>query len=150
MRTHKSMFERVRGRLRKRRRASSALSPALRDWAPWLWSDATKVDRFREEMASRLSRDAGLETLEEEAGSDWSDLLTQRARERATFAERGLRVPALYPGESAPTVLSAEFLNMIPREIEALIEASKPPRKVSLPGFAVRACRGALRWLRRS
>jgi len=97
MRRFHSMFVRERGRLlRKRcnatrvqltRRPAEYWSEAFAAWRPFLLRPDTEVSRYREEMASRLSREAGLEP---EAGADWKELLDQRARERALRADAGL------------------------------------------------------------
>lgn len=69
---------------------------------------------------------------------------------RSAFAARSIRVLVMYPCEPAPTVLSPDFLNMIPQEIEALIAASKDPKLLSPREFAGRARKGVWQWLRRS
>ncbi|SIT43728.1 hypothetical protein BN2476_350260 [Paraburkholderia piptadeniae] len=66
------------------------------------------------------------------ADSDWKEMLNQRAREINAFHrasvplpnfEIGARVPRLYPGEPAPTVVRPEFLNSIHEEIRTVLAA---------------------------
>jgi hypothetical protein len=98
MRRFCSMFVRERGRLFRRRRnvmqrviatrlSADFLNGVAGDWAPWLLTPEDNVDRYREEIADRLRREAGLEPSE---GADWKELLDQRARETAWRGDAGL------------------------------------------------------------
>jgi hypothetical protein len=97
MRTPQSMFVRERGRLRKRRSASPVPRKSyLDEWAFWLRAPDANVDRYREEMASRLSRDAGLKTLRAEVDfleqmETESRLGPQTSEGQRAFAERSAR-----------------------------------------------------------
>lgn len=91
------------------------------------------------------------------AGSDWREALNQRAREINAFRraavplpnfEIGARVPRLYPGEPAPTVVRPEFLNSIHEEICAAIEANCSMKSWWMFGWLLRVRRAAVRWVR--
>lgn len=145
MRRFQSMFIRVRGRLRKRTCIAASIvstsrirpmlddASLLREWAPWLAWPGEDIGLFRERMASRLARDAGIETLRTETGSDWSELLAQRKKEIDGFREFGLsprhlrpgvRVPALNEGEVIRTV-GADWADLL-RQREDEIRATRP------------------------
>jgi len=137
MRAFKSKFTRRRGLLRRRGlKVQRDIKSAMVDWMPWISAPSGEIDRFREKTVSRLTHDAGLQTLRAElaAESDWRAVLDQRERENNAFRsasvplpnfEFGARVPSLYPGEPAPTFVRPEFLNQIHEEIRAAIESSR-------------------------
>lgn len=76
--------------------------------AKWMGPGRGFVDPVKEKQGAILGMDAGLSTLEEEAadlaGSDWREVVAQRAVEVARFKELGLELPK-WAGEAAPDAM---------------------------------------------
>jgi hypothetical protein len=122
MRRFQSMFVRERGRLFRRRcnvmqRSQAAclsadiLNGLAGDWAPWLAAPDDDLDLYREEIAGRLRREAGLEPT---GGADWKDLLEQREREIAAFRRIGLRPQHLMAPVRVPALREGEVIHAVP------------------------------------
>lgn len=116
MRRIRSMLVPVRGQIRKR--SKRVPFPEMGAWLPWIRSPDAEIDQFRDRLATRLRKQAGLETSESKFLADghtddeWQELLANREREVQYFHKLGLR-PVFIEGARVPSMKEGEVIRSV-------------------------------------